>query len=335
MISADRSGRRVAICGGADLAAAVAVLGLTADDERPEIVLLELAHDGAVAAAARIPPDVPRIAVVDAADDALPRALGLGLIARSSDPAEIGPLVATCLPASRARRTRTIAVTSVCGGVGRTMLVANLAARLARGGLGVVALDLTGSGQLAWWLDAEVSSWSELEPIVEELTADHLAIVAVPASAGGHRDPGGHQGAGGHRMERCRVIGGGPVAPSSALATAVLREIDRLGDVVLVDAPIVASAAVAFSEAADRVLVVLRDDPASAAALASCPVSPDAWIIASGSRAAGIGDREVFRCLPHDDAACRLAMRTRSVAGGQLGRAYDDLAELLTLDLTR
>lgn len=329
MISADRSGRRVAICGGADLAAAVAVLGLTADDERPEIVLLELAHDGAVAAAARIPPDVPRIAVVDPADDALPRALGLGLIARSSDPAEIGPLVATCLPASRARRTRTIAVTSVCGGVGRTMLVANLAARLARGGLGVVALDLTGSGQLAWWLDAEVSSWSELEPIVEELTADHLAIVAVPASARGH------QGASGHRMERCRVIGGGPVAPSSALATAVLREIDRLGDVVLVDAPIVASGAVAFGEAADRVLVVLRDDPASAAALASCPVSPDAWIIASGSRAAGIGDREVFRCLPHDDAACRLAMRTRSAAAGQLGRAYDDLAELLTLDLTR
>lgn len=322
MSSADRSGWRVAICGGADLVAAVAVLGLTADDERPEVVLLELAHDGAIAAAARIPPDVPRIAVVDGADDALPRALGLGLIARSSDPAEIGPLVATCLPASGARRTRMIAVTSLSGGAGRTMLVANLAARLARG-LGVVALDLTGTGQLAWWLGAEASPWSELEPIVDELTADHLAIVAVPASASGHR------------MERCRVIGGGSAAPSSPLAAAVLREAARLGDVVVVDSPIVASGIATSIEAADRVLVVVRDDPASAATLAAGPVPTDAWIIASGSRAARIGDREVFRCLPRDDGACRVALRTRSTVGGQLGRAYDDLAELLALDLTR
>jgi hypothetical protein len=40
-----------------------------------------------------------------------------------------------------------------------------------------------------------------------------------------------------------------------------------------------------------------------------------------------------MRELPDDPASVRSAMRGPSAVGGALGRAYDDLAELLAIDI--
>ena len=79
----------------------------------------------------------------------------------------------------------------------------------------------------------------------------------------------------------------------------------------------------------DRTLVLSYADAASRAALAAADVPEDAWIIGSQDH---VG--ESFRTLPRGEPAIADALAARGRIGGALGRAYDDLAELLAIDAT-
>lgn len=306
---------RVALCGPA-LAEAASTLGLEPVDERPEVVLLDLADADAVRAASAIDPSVPRIVLADGEHAELLRALGAGSfrVAASSKPGAIGPLLAATLPVRPPRATRLVVVTGPVGGSGRTLLAVNLAARLATRG-SVVLLDLTGSGSAAWWLRVTPSPWSDLEGLIDELTPEHLGVVAA-------------------ERDGVRVVGAAGPMPSPRLAVAAARAAVGLADLVVVDAPAIADdRAQAIAGFADRVLLVAPDDPVSAAALAQLGPS-DHWLIGSRCRGQRLGGRAVMRSLPDDPAAVRAAARDGGAVAGALGRAYDDLAELLAIDAT-
>jgi len=307
---------RAAICGGDDLRAAASALGVEpCVTGRPDLVLVDLRSAAACAAAAAFESKIPRVAIAGDAERALAAALGYDAtaIAATCEPAALGPLVVAALPRTPRRATRVVVITAARGGVGRTLLVANLARRLASR-LGVAAVDATGTGALGWWLQCAPRPWVELEGLADELTAEHLAVVAVE-SAG------------------LRVIGGAPVAPTRALAESTVRAASTLADLVLVDAPVLADdRGRSLGALADRVFVVSYDDPLSLAALDACELPSETWLIASQSRAARLGERAAFRALPRDEAAVGEALSGRRAAGGALGRAYDELAELIALD---
>lgn len=305
---------RAAVCGRA-FEAAVEVLGLETVDERPDVVLLDLADAGAVTVAAAIPAEIPRIVLAPAEHETLLRAVGCTVaIARSPEPAAIGPLVAAALPSRTRGPTRLVVVTGPRGGTGRTLLVAGLAHRLAAR-TSVLVVDATGTGAAGWWLGLAAGPWSDLEGLVDELTAEHLAVVAA-------------------ERERLRVIGGVSPMPSLALLVATARAAASIADVVLVDAPsLFDERARELMELAGRVLLMCTDDPASLAAADGTMNDDRAWLIASRCRAEQLGGRPVLRALPDDPAAVRSAMRGPSAVGGALGRAYDDLAELLAIDI--
>ena len=82
-------------------------------------------------------------------------------------------------------------------------------------------------------------------------------------------------------------------------------------------------------ERSDRVLVFSYADAASRAALGDAEVPADAWLIGSQ---APVDD--AFRVLPRDEAAVSVALARRGPIGGALGRAYDELGELLAIDAT-
>ncbi|TMC04097.1 MAG: hypothetical protein E6J35_06100, partial [Chloroflexi bacterium] len=68
---------RAAICGGDDLRAAAAVLGLEpCDAGRPDVVLVDLRDASACAAAAALDSAIPRVAVAGESERALAAALG-------------------------------------------------------------------------------------------------------------------------------------------------------------------------------------------------------------------------------------------------------------------
>jgi len=306
---------RAAVC-GASFSAAVSVLGIEAVEDRPDLVLVDLMDPAAVASAARVPRDVPRVAVGTAEHEALLRAAGCdAVVARSADPAVIGPLVASALPPRPRRRTRLVLITGVAGGSGRTLLTVNLAARLAERS-SVVVIDATGTGAAAWWLRLAPGSWSDLEGLVDELTAEHLAVVAA-------------------ERDRLRLVGGASPAPTTRLLAATARATDGLGDLVLVDAPsLFDDRTRALALLADRIVVVAGDDPASLAALAAAPVDGDrTWLIASRSGRGSLTGRDVFRALPDDARSVRAAASGPTSVGGALGRVYDELAELLAIDI--
>ena len=130
-----------------------------------------------------------------------------------------------------------------------------------------------------------------------------------------------------------RVIGGAPVAPTRALAESTVRAAASLAELVLVDAPVVADdRGRALAALADRVLLLSYDDPLSLATLDASEIPGGAWLIASQSRTPRIGDHAAFRALPRDEAAVGSALSGRRAVGGALGRAYDELAELIALD---
>ncbi|HEV8229034.1 MAG TPA: hypothetical protein VGQ86_03670 [Candidatus Limnocylindria bacterium] len=307
---------RVAICGGADLRAAAAVLGLEpAENGRADLVLVDLRDGTYCALAAAIDTRVPRVVVADEQQRALAAALGYdaAAIATSCDPAALGPLVVGALPRAKRRSTRVVVATAVRGGVGRTLLIANLARRLAAR-LSVAAIDATGSGALGWWLACAPRPWTELEGLADELTAEHLAIVA--ADAGG-----------------ARVIGGAASAPTSALAASAVRAAASLAEIVLVDAPALGDErARALASLADRVLLLSYDDAPSIASLDAAEVPAEIWLVASQARQPRVGEREAFRALPRDEPAVASAIAERRGVGGALGRAYDELAELIAID---
>jgi hypothetical protein len=309
---------RVALYGGADLVTAAEVLGLIpVEPTRADVALVDLRDAASLSRAATLAPELPRVVILADEQVALAGALGVPSrsIARSCEPAVLGPLIAATLPPARRSSTRSIMVTSVRGGAGRSLLVANLARRLALH-RATLCLDLTGDGTLSWWLGATSGGWSELEDLTDELTAEHLGVVATEAAPG------------------LRLVGGPPFAPSVRLAQSAFRAALELSEIVLVDAPILADERTRCLLAAsvDRVLVLSYDDPISVAALGSADVPETAWLIASQSIATSLGGRDVFRALPRAEGTIAAATSRPNSLGGALGKAYDGLAEIIAID---
>ena len=310
---------RVALYGGAELRTAAEVLGLiTVEAARADLALVDLREDAALSLAAMLAPELPRVVVL--ADDQVALAGALGVssrsVARSCEPAVLGPLIAATLPSTRRSSTRSIMVTSARGGTGRSLLVANLARRLAPH-RATLCLDLTADGTLCWWLGATSGGWSELEDLTDELTAEHLGVVATEAAPG------------------LRLVGGPPFAPSVRLAQSAFRAALELSEIVLIDAPTLADEHTRrLTGSVDRVIVMSYDDPISIAALASADVPDRAWLIASQSLATSLGGRDVFRALPRAEGTIAAATSRPSALGGALGKAYDGLAEIIAIDAT-
>ncbi|MBU6424083.1 MAG: hypothetical protein KGJ98_03870 [Chloroflexota bacterium] len=309
-----RQRRRVTVCGDA-FDDAVGVLGLERVDDAPDVVLLDLADAAAIARAATIDAAIPRVATGHAPYHELLSALGVRVpLVDVVDAATVGPLIAAALPAAACRATRTVVVTGPSGGVGRTLLAVGLATRLAARS-SVAVIDLTGTGAAGWWLSLAGGTWSDLEGLADELTAEHLTVVAA-------------------EEERIRLVGGTSSMPSVALARAAVHAAAALADLVIVDAPVLSDERTsALRDLADRLLLVVADDRASAARLAALEVVDDrVWVIGSRTRSATIGGVALLRTLPDDPAAVRAASGGPTRVAGALGRAYDDLAELLAID---
>jgi hypothetical protein len=310
------SSARVAIYGGPDVVASVVALGFEPVADGADIAVVDARDEESLPRAASLPPGTPRIFIIDAAQHGLIAALGVdpACVVERCEPTSLGPAITAALPERRRAPTRVIVVTSVRGGVGRTLLVTNLATRLAPK-LRVCVVDGTGTGAAAWWLGREARPWSALEGLVEELSADQLRVLAEEIADG------------------LRVVGGGSIAPSEALLLATTRTAKTLADLVIVDAPLAADRLTHASRSiADRTLLLAYDDPFSLAAVHALTRSDDLWLIASQSRRPRLGETDAFRALPRDEPAVALAMQKRGRVGGQLGRAYDDLAELLSID---
>jgi Mrp family chromosome partitioning ATPase len=310
---------RVALYGGPELAASADVLGLIAvEAAQADLALVDLRDAEAISQAAALPPELPRVVVVAGEQVALAGALGVPgrSIATSCEPAVLGPLIAATLPSAGRGSTRSIMVTSVRGGAGRSLLVANLARRLAPLRT-TLCLDLSGDGTLGFWLGAPSRSWSELEDLTDELTAEHLGVVAADAVPG------------------LRLVGGPPFAPSVQLAQSAFRAALGLSEVVLIDAPTLADERTRrLAGSVDRLMVMSYDDPISIAALAAADVPESAWLIASQSMATSLGGRDVFRSLPRAEGAIAAATSRPTALGGALGKAYDGLAEIIAIDAT-
>lgn len=306
---------RVAVFGGDDLRASIVALGLTPVEDEAPVAVVDATDATAVARAAALPADTPRVVVGTAEHRALLAAVApRSVLCDSNEPAVLGPLIVAAMPGTPARATRVVVVTGVRGGVGRTLCCTNLARRLARGAR-VCLVDATGSGAAAWWLRCDARPWSDLEGLADEMSADHLAVVAHDAAHG------------------LRLVGGPSVAPSSAIVLATVRAAVAADDAVIVDAPPVWDPALhALRSVADRRLVLCYDDPLSAAALSAAALPDDDWIVASQTRARRVGERDVFRALPRDEGAVASAFGRREAVGGALGRAYDDMAELIAID---
>lgn len=306
---------RAALCGGEELAEAAAVLGLREADG-PEVVLLDARSPDAVARAAALPIDIPRVVVAEGPSAALLRSAGLAHVVSGTAPELIGPALARALPRRERSTTRLIVVTAARGGVGRTLLATQLARRLAAR-LPTWLVDATGTGAAAWWLRVEVGGWGDLEPMVSELTVDHLRVVAAQPSAD------------------LRVVGGAGAAPSFALLTRCIERLRQTEELVIVDAPLLSDErsrpGISAADPRARTLVVSYGDPASLAALEPYDLA-GAWLIAS--QCGSLDGHSPFRVMPRDEGAVAAASTARAPIGGRLGRAYDDLAELLALDAT-
>lgn len=306
---------RVAVLGGDDLRTSIAALGFLPVEEDARIAVIDTNDPHALARAAALPPDTPRALVGPAAHRALVAAMGApARFAESAEPAVLGPLLLSLIPPRSRARTRIVVVTGVRGGVGRTLLATNLARRLARHARACL-VDATGSGAAAWWLRCEAAAWSTLEGLVDEMSPDHLAVIAHDAGP------------------RLRLVGGPFVAPSEAILLATVRAAAAMDDIVVVDAPPAWHRETgSLRSIADRWLVLTYDDEGSAAALRAAAPTDDDWVIASQSRAQRIGDAPTFRTLPRDERAVAGALDRRDIIGGTLGHAYDDLAELVAID---
>lgn len=309
---------RVVLLGGTELMTAAAALGFEVSEERPEVALIDLRDATSLRGAAALPAGLPRVIVADADQRALARALAIpdDRIAASCEPALLGPLVASAVPPARPRPTRMVLVSSARGGTGRTLLVTNLSRRLAAH-RSTVVLDVTGTGAAGWWLGVTPRPWSDLEGLGPELTTEHLAVVAEEAGPD------------------LRVIGGAPHAPSAAAALTTARAAMGMAELVLVDAPVLADERTrALLELADRILVLTYGDPASRGTLDLAVLPAGTWQIAS--QRAGRqhqSEPEVFFSLPRDESSLVSAIASRGVARGQLGRAYDVLADLIAEDM--
>jgi hypothetical protein len=308
---------RAFVFGPNDLRTSIAALGLVAvESDDADIVVVDLRDAEAVAKASRAPRSLPRVVVADPGQVDLVVASGFArdLVATTSEAAAIGPLIAAALPRERRRATRSILVTAARGGVGRSLLVANVARRLAAKRT-VLAVDATGSPGLSSWLGAAPAGWRELEGLEQELTSDHVAVVASEIAP------------------QLRMLGGPPTPPTPVLCRAAVRAGLDLVETVLVDGPNLCEMRTRdLMSLVDRVLVLTYDDPISLAALEAADVPDAAWLVASQSRATSLGGRDVMRALPRAEPEVAGAAAGPRAVAGALGRAYDDLTELLALD---
>jgi len=85
---------------------------------------------------------------------------------------------------------------------------------------------------------------------------------------------------------------------------------------------------------ADRVFVLAYDDPWPKLMLDADPPTDQEWLLASQMKIASLDGRPVFRALPRDEAAVASAVASRGAVKGSLGKAYDELADLLVIDAT-
>jgi hypothetical protein len=312
------SSTRVAVFGSDELCASVRALGFEPVSEDAEIALIDARDRDAILRAAGVKGGVPRAAVVFESDRELVAALGIdpSHVVTSAEPSVLGPVLMKLRPQRSRAATRVVVATGVRGGVGRSLLVANLALRIAPR-LRVCVVDATGCGAASWWLRCTPRPWPEFAGLVDELTADHLSVMAEEAQT------------------RIRAVGGASVAPSPALLSATVRAAAGLADLVIVDAPLrcdpLARAAMSL---ADRVLVLAYDDPWSKVVLQADPPDHGDWLIASQSKASTIDGRRAFRALPRDEPAVSSAVAGRTAVRGALGKAYDELADLLHIDAT-
>ncbi len=311
------SSARVAVFGPDGLRESVVALGFEpAAAHQAEIAVIDMRDADALLGAASLPLTLPRVFIASASERGMIAALGIdpARVVESSEPARLGPVVMSALPTRRRSATHVALVTSLRGGVGRTLLATNLAVRLASR-MRVCLVDATGTGAAAWWLNTPARAWSSLEGLVDELSADQLSVLAEEVGSG------------------LRLVGGPSIAPSVALLAATTRVATTLDDLVIIDAPIAAERLTQDALAlADRVMLVTYDDLLSVAAVDAFSPADDVWLIASQSRAARLGTRAIFRTLPRDEPAVAAALGSRERMRGQLGRAYDDLAELLLID---
>ncbi len=295
------SSARVAVFGPDGLRESVVALGFEpAAAHQAEIAVIDMRDADALLGAASLPLTLPRVFIASASERGMIAALGIdpARVVESSEPARLGPVVMSALPTRRRSATHVALVTSLRGGVGRTLLATNLAVRLASR-MRVCLVDATGTGAAAWWLNTPARAWSSLEGLVDELSADQLSVLAEEVGSS------------------LRLVGGPSIAPS----------------LVIIDAPIAAERLTQDALAlADRVMLVTYDDLFSVAAVDAFSPADDVWLIASQSRAARLGTRAIFRTLPRDEPAVAAALGSRERMRGQLGRAYDDLAELLLID---
>jgi len=309
---------RVAVLGGDDLRASVVALGFEPTEiARAQVAVVDARDRAQLAAASALPHALPRLTIAAPEDASFLAAIGIdsARVVTSIEAARIGPALVALIPRSKRGPTKLVVITGVRGGVGRTLLAANLALRIAKR-LRVCAIDATGTGALAWWLRAAPKPWSDAEAIAAEMSEEHLPVIA-DAGAG------------------VQVVGGAGAAPSAGVLHATVRVTTALDDLVIVDAPLTTDAnARALADGADRRVVLAYDDPCSALLLDADPPQERDWVIAAQSRKATIAGRTAFRALPRDESAVASAASSRSQAGGGLGRAYDELAELVTIDAT-
>ena len=309
-----RGATRIAVFGPQPLRDAVATCGFEPADDGA-VAVVDATDAEAMVRAAELTATTPRIIVAPPELHASLRAFGTDPLRIVAEPraAAIGPVIAHLLPERARPTTRVVVVTGVRGGVGRTLLATNLARRLA-GAHRVCLVDATGSGAAAWWLRVAAPSWSTLEGLAEEMSPEHLAVVAHEAAPGLH------------------LVGAGYAAPSAAVIRATVRAAATSHDVVIVDAPGVHDSLTAsLRKVADRWLVLAYDDPISADTIAASLESAD-WLIAAQSADRRLGMHDVFRALPRDEGAIAAAFAARAAVRGRLGRAYDELAEILAVD---
>jgi hypothetical protein len=303
---------RIAVLGDEMLRASIIALGFEPCDTEPDALVVDLRDAGAVRRAAALS-GVPRLFVGGDAERPLVAALGLeGSFVAGIEAARIGPALMRILPAPRRAATRMVVVTGSRGGVGRTLLATNVARRIATH-RPLWLIDATGSGAAAWWVGADPRSWSSLEALAGEMSLEQLGLAA-------------HQ-----TVEGVRCVGGGGASPSRDLLLAAVRVALASDELVMVDAPVAFDALTSSLVAlAERTLFLAYDDPISLAAVPS--EADDVWVIASQCARPRLGDRSAFRALPRDEPAVAAALAARAAVGGALGRAYDDLAQLLLID---
>ena len=303
---------RIAVLGDDTLRASVIALGFEPCDNEPDAIVVDLRDAAAVRRAAALA-GVPRVFVGSDAERPLVAALGLeGSFVAGIEPARIGPALMRVLPAPKRAATRMVVVTGSRGGVGRTLLATNLARRIAPH-RPLWLIDATGSGAAAWWLGADPRSWPSLEALASEMSVEQLSLAAHETVAG------------------VRCVGGGGAAPSRDVLVAAARVALASDELVLVDAPVAFDGLTPTLVAlAQRTLFLAYDDPISIAAVPS--EADDVWVVASQSARPRLGDRRAFRALPRDEPAVAAALSARGPVGGALGRAYDDIAQLLLID---